>query len=588
MSEPTPNASDPGSASPVVTGNKRRRELDEDSAPSPSSQPSDADDGNFQGDVEEEDEEDVNMSYEVKSASQDEEVSQIPKRQRIRGRDIDDDSDDDDRRHGDGDDSADEGEDINEGEKYERDYREIPALDKYENRMLDNREYDDIAADAKRAAEADMRRREKREMAQSGRRLPAALQDSDDDMSDFEPQVMARRRMAERAAGEDGMDYDEDDVDFALEDFGDVPLSEWLAQDRPRAEIKKQFKTFLRTYGSSGGTPLYSERIQAMCAANEQSLMVNYEHLSDAYPNLAVWLADAPRAMITIFDEVATVVVLSEFDAYGDIHDEIYVRISDLPIKDKLRDLRQCNLHQLVRVEGVVTRRTSVFPQLKQVRYRCLGCSYLLDPFQVENVNGSKLPQPTSCPQCQGANFHLDFDHTLYRNYQKITLQESPGKVPAGRVPRRKDVIVGNDLIDAARPGEEVLITGIYENTYDVRLAGTNGFPVFSTVISANYIEKLDATSTGEISEDDMNEIRKMSRNERIGELIVESMAPSIYGCEDVKRAVALSMFGGQEKDINGKHHVRGDINCLLLGDPGEYFFSCCLCGCLLLLYVFD
>ena len=65
------------------------------------------------------------------------------------------------------------------------------------------------------------------------------MQDSDDDMSDFEPQVMARRRMAERAAGED-VEYDEDDVDFALEDFGDVPLSEWLAQDRPRAEIKKR------------------------------------------------------------------------------------------------------------------------------------------------------------------------------------------------------------------------------------------------------------------------------------------------------------------------------------------------------------
>ena len=115
----------------------------------------------------------------------------------------------------------------------------------------------------------------------------------------------------------------------------------------------------------------------------------------------------------------------------------------------------------------------TVFPQSKEVRYRCLSCSYLLDAFQVESVSGSKLPTPTSCPQCQSGNFRLDFDHTLYRNYQKITLQESPGKVPAGRVPRRKDVIVGNDLIDAARPGEEVLITGVYENTYDVRLAGT-------------------------------------------------------------------------------------------------------------------
>ena len=320
--------------------------------------------------------------------------------------------------------------------------------------------------------------------------------------------------MAERAAGDD-VEFDEDDVDFALEDFGDVPLSEWLAQDRPRAEIKKQFRHFLRTYrdsqqqsasannasrnngaSSRTGAPVYETRINAMCAANEQSLKVNYEHLSDAYPNLAVWLADAPTAMLSIFDDVATQVVQQQFESYEDIHDEIFVRISDLPIKDKLRDLRQEHLHQLVRVEGVVTRRTSVFPQLKLVRYRCLGCDYLLDPFQIEG--NTQLPKPTSCPQCQGGNFRLDLDHTAYRNYQKITLQESPSKVPAGRVPRRKDVLVGNDLIDAARPGEEVLITGVYQNTYDVKLNGTNGFPVFSTVIQANYIEKLGVGTSGE------------------------------------------------------------------------------------------
>ena len=201
--------------------------------------------------------------------------------------------------------------------------------------------------------------------------------------------------------------------------------------------------------------------------------------------------------MLSIFDDVATQVVQQQFESYADIHDEVFVRISDLPIKDKLRDLRQEHLHQLVRVEGVVTRRTSVFPQVKKVRYRCLECNYLLDPFQIEGIDVSKS-KPTSCPQCQSSSFKLDHDHAVYRNYQKITLQESPSKVPAGRVPRRKDVLVGNDLIDAARPGEEVLITGVYENTYDVKLNGTYGFPVFSTVIQANYIEKLGVGTSGE------------------------------------------------------------------------------------------
>lgn len=68
---------------------------------------------------------------------------------------------------------------------------------------------------------------------------------------------------------------------------------------------------------------------------------------------------------------------------------------------------------------------------------------------------------------------------TVYRNYQKITLQESPGRVPAGRLPRSKEVILLHDLIDTVRPGEEVEITGIYAHTYDMALNAKNGFPVF-------------------------------------------------------------------------------------------------------------
>ena len=46
-------------------------------------------------------------------------------------------------------------------------------------------------------------------------------------------------------------------------------------------------------------------------------------------------------------------------------------------------------------------------------------------------------------------------------------------------------------------------------------------------------------------------------------------MAPSIYGHEDIKRALALCLFGGEPKNPGGKHKVRGDINVLINGDPG-------------------
>ncbi|CAI7930169.1 unnamed protein product [Closterium sp. NIES-54] len=138
---------------------------------------------------------------------------------------------------------------------------------------------------------------------------------------------------------------------------------------------------------------------------------------------------------------------------------------------------------------------------------------------------------------------------TIYRNYQKMTLQESPGSVPAGRLPRYKEVVLLNDLIDCARPGEEIEVTGIYVNNFDAALNTRQGFPVFSTVIEANHISKRqDAFAAYRLTDEDKEEIMRLSRDPRIAERIIESIAPSIYGHENVKTSLALAMFGGQEK----------------------------------------
>merc|ERR1712045_726089 len=277
---------------------------------------------------------------------------------------------------------------------------------------------------------------------------------------------------------------------------------------------------------------------------------------------------EAPTEVLTIFDEAAKSVVLSMFPRYEAITKEIHVRITDLPLVEELRSLRQLHLNQLIRTSGVVTSSTGVLPQLSLIKYDCDKCSYVLGPF-VQSQN--QETKPGVCPECQSRGpFSVNMEETLYKNYQRITIQESPGKVTAGRLPRSKDAIVLGDLCDSCKPGDEIELTGVYTNNYDGSLNTNNGFPVFATVIMANHIlKKDDSNATKNLTDDDIKAIMALSKDERIGERIMASISPSIYGHDDIKRALALTLFGGQPKDKSDKHRVRGDLNVLLCGDPG-------------------
>lgn len=188
---------------------------------------------------------------------------------------------------------------------------------------------------------------------------------------------------------------------------------------------------------------------------NAESLEVSFTHLTDSIAVIAYFLVICPSAILAIFDEVALSVVLISYPHYERIHQEIHVRITDLPSTSSLRDLRRSHLNNLVRVTGVVTRRSGVFPQLKYVKFDCKKCGAILGPFYQD---ASKEVTISYCPACDGRGpFKVNQEQTIYRNYQKMTLQESPGSVPPGRLPRHREVILLWDLIDSAKPGEEVV-----------------------------------------------------------------------------------------------------------------------------------
>jgi len=141
--------------------------------------------------------------------------------------------------------------------------------------------------------------------------------------------------------------------------------------------------------------------------------------------------------------------------------------------------------------------------------------------------------------------------------------------VPPGRVPRQKEIYILNDLVDSARPGDEVEITGIFKNRYEVRSNVKHGFPVFSTMIEANHVKRFGDEQVVELTDEDKKAIREEARKPGIKERIFDSVAPSIFGHKFIKKGLTLAMFGGEPKDMQGKHRTRGDINMLLLGDPG-------------------
>ena len=165
-----------------------------------------------------------------------------------------------------------------------------------------------------------------------------------------------------------------------------------------------------------------------------------------------------------------------------------------------------------------MTRRTGVFPQLSIVYYDCGACGNRMGPF-AQQAGGDKEVKPARCGACSARGpFSVNASETVYQNYQRLTLQESPGSVPPGRLPRQKEVVLLNDLIDCARPGEEIEVTGIYCSGYDSLLNVRNGFPVFSTHIEANWVSKAaDQFAAYKMTDEDKAEVIKLSADPRIG-----------------------------------------------------------------------
>ena len=146
-----------------------------------------------------------------------------------------------------------------------------------------------------------------------------------------------------------------------------------------------------------------------------------------------------------------------------------------------------------------------------------------------------------------------------------------PERAPAGQLPRGVDVILDDDLVDRVKPGDRIQLVGIYRSLGNRNQA--SGSATFRTLILANNIITLSSKSGGGIAnaiitEADIRNINTVAKRKNVFELLSQSLAPSIYGHDHIKKAILLMLLGGMEKNLDNGTHLRGDINILMVGDP--------------------
>ncbi|RLF34070.1 MAG: AAA family ATPase [Thermoplasmata archaeon] len=302
----------------------------------------------------------------------------------------------------------------------------------------------------------------------------------------------------------------------------------------------------------------------ALLYPEKKSLVLKHEDIDRYDSELGEYLLDKPYQAIYAAEEA-----LKRIDVAGEIPH--HVRVRELPeaTRVEVRDLRTSHLGKFISVNGLVKKVTEVRPKLQDALFECQKCGAVIKMTQSENV----IIEPTECPADQGgcgrqSSFKLLTEKSEFIDAQKLELQESPEGMRGGAQPMRIIVYMEDDLVGDIVPGDRITVNGILH--VQARRRGRMKLTEFNKVIDANSIEiKEQAFEEIFISEEEEQEIKKLSEDPLLHEKIRHSVAPTIYGLDMEKDALALQLFGGVPKYMPDETRIRGDIHILLIGDPG-------------------
>jgi replicative DNA helicase Mcm len=243
----------------------------------------------------------------------------------------------------------------------------------------------------------------------------------------------------------------------------------------------------------------------------------------------------------------------------------INIRFTNLPRKTLIRNIRSDDINRFMSVEGILRKTTEVRPRVVEAVFRCPA-----GHFTHKKQKYGKFIEPDGCATdgCTFKKLELMPKRSTFVDSQKLRIQESPEGLRGGEQPQTLDVDVTDDLSGKVSPGDRVIINGILRSMQ--RIVKGEKSTVFDIFLECNSIEIAEKEfEEVEIDEKAEDEIHALSRDPMIYRMITHSVAPTIYGSEDVKQAIALQLFGGIAKEMPDGSRLRGDIHVLLIGDPG-------------------
>ena len=330
----------------------------------------------------------------------------------------------------------------------------------------------------------------------------------------------------------------------------------------------ERFENFIKSYRTEDGTYKYRIMLQKLSLTGSKSLVIDFDDLLRFDPELAKKTLENPEEFIESASRAIKNVILIEDPDYAKKIERFYPRFKNLPEKISLRQIRSHHIGQLVAIDGIITRASEVKPQLIEAVFECQRCHEKIVVLQEEG----KYTPPIQCtnPTCRRKGpFKLIVEESKFIDWQKIRVQERPEDLPPGQLPRFIDAYLKDDLVDIARPGDRVTVIGILKTAPEFGQRGrkTATFRVF---IETNYVEITEKEAERlEITPEEEQKILELAKDQWIHKKIIRSIAPSIYGYDDVKEAIALLLFGGVPKTLPDGMRIRGEPNILLVGDPG-------------------